>query len=161
MGNVCFKNQCSFNVTTWLIAGPDAELAPGENKTVDTQAIWYSSRAKGPGNKVDDKFMKIWKEELDNNVRDTSAISQEELNEQGTKVIIGQIVASMYDVFNMVPTSVVDTDNDRYIYIGCHLDGIYGGGNPNIAIKSEIIKEKIYDSAIKKYVTVYDMKMNY
>jgi hypothetical protein len=160
MGNVCFKNQCSFNVTGWLIAGPEVELAPGENKTVDTQAIWYSGRAKGPGDKVDGNFMKIWKEELYKDVREV-AVTEEEMKEQGTKVIIRQIVASMYDVFNMVPTSVVDTDNDRYIYIGCNMDGIYGGGNPNIAIKSEILKERIYDETIKKYVTVYDMKMSY
>ncbi|KAG0162042.1 hypothetical protein DFQ30_004248, partial [Apophysomyces sp. BC1015] len=60
---------------------PEVELAPGENKTVDTQAIWYSGRAKGPGDKVDGKFMKIWKEELYKDVREV-AVTEEEMKEQ-------------------------------------------------------------------------------
>jgi hypothetical protein len=39
--------------------GPKTDLSPGENKIVDTEAIWYFGRAKGPGNKVDEQFMRV------------------------------------------------------------------------------------------------------
>lgn len=168
MGRIRFKNSCNHNITAWLIAGPSSELSNGEEEIVDTEAIWYSGRAKGPGNKIDKQFMRLWKEELYEDVRDTSATSEEELSEQGTKIIIRQIVTSMYDVFNQNIISIIEDDNDRYIYKGCHMDGIYGGkgnwlfpGIPNINISSEIEQERIYDKSIKKYVTIYKMEMNF
>ena|ERR1700730_16205723 len=168
MGRIRFKNNCEHSITTWLIAGPSSDLSSGEEEIVNTEAIWYSGRAKGPGNKIDEQFMRLWKEELYEDVRDTSATSGEELNEQGTKIIIRQVVASMYDVFNQNIISMVEDDDNRYIYKGCSIEGIYGGkgnwlfpGIPNIGISSEIEQEKIYDKSIKKHVTIYKMKMNF
>ncbi len=144
-GTMRVRNACSFPVTFYALAGPTLEIPSGRTSSAGACLIWFSTRAKGPGDVMNtgtfEALRDEYVEQFGNDGHDAYDY-QDGGSGAAAGSILGIAVGALEGVFKVKSTS----DNGT-MYIGAKKEGVYG--NSNLVVYATLDKACLVDPKLK------------
>lgn len=136
VGTIRVRNACPFSVTFYALAGPTIELPANTTRAASACLIWFSTRAKGGGDVINQswlsQFISDWENELTSQGHSASEWNDDDDggdDDDGSKgaaagSILGIGLGELSNIF-----LVKNTNDNGTVYFGDKKEGVYGNSD--------------------------------
>lgn len=126
-GTIKVRNACPFPVTFYALAGPTIELPANSTQKAKACLIWFSTRAKGGGDVINQADFDQYRDDYTNQLGD-EGFGSADWEDGGTGAAAGSILGLAVDAIeNIFMTKNTAQGND--LYFGAKKEGVYGNSD--------------------------------